>query len=272
MERAGTVSFGWMLNDDKVRDGRYGPSSWPSTMPQESYLRQNASTSIRPRWPRRSPIWTKPPDAATRNGSSTPCHTLVTSIGATTPKCSPASPTAARSQISSSRYKGQCPWTWRATSYAPSPKASTGSAPPEAFRPRSSAAGRRYDRPDVTACPALLALPELVIGGTDGLRKANGWLLGVIAAQVPSGRPGIVANYASATSVGAEISRQSQITTALELLVLNREVALPKCLRTRQRSTSCASALPSAVTSGRDYPSFVTMLFFATDSNGEKLS
>ncbi|KAL8289116.1 hypothetical protein RB597_000951 [Gaeumannomyces tritici] len=76
--------------------------------------------------------------------------------------------------------------------------------------------------------PALLALPELVVGGTDGLRKANGWLLGVIAAQVPSGRPGIVANYASATSVGAEISRQSQITTALELLVLNREVALPK--------------------------------------------
>ncbi|KLU89617.1 hypothetical protein MAPG_08588 [Magnaporthiopsis poae ATCC 64411] len=67
-----------------------------------------------------------------------------------------------------------------------------------------------------------LTLPELALDGQAGggsLRRADVWLLGIVAAQMVTGRHDLVADYAVATSLGMEITKQGHVGDALELLV-----------------------------------------------------
>jgi hypothetical protein len=64
---------------------------------------------------------------------------------------------------------------------------------------------------------ALLTLPVLVIGKGD-LQKADVWLLGIALVKMLSGNPDLVADYASATAVGAQLlARHKTLSSTLEL-------------------------------------------------------
>ncbi|KAL8370603.1 hypothetical protein RB595_000801 [Gaeumannomyces hyphopodioides] len=244
MERAGTVSFEWTLNNDKVRDGRYGPVflalnnatgqllaaerldlDLPALATALAHLDQTPGCHDQ-EWQQH----TLPYFGYQRRGDHTYVLTGVAHGGTLSDFLEPlqgAVPMDLARNIIRSVAKGVDGLRTARGLSAVLPDARhvwidhLGNAKVEAPLLDVAMAGQMLP-------PALLSLPELVVGGADGLRKADGWLLGVIAAQVLSGRPGIVADYASATSVGAEISRQGQITTALEILVPDREVALPK--------------------------------------------
>lgn len=64
--------------------------------------------------------------------------------------------------------------------------------------------------------PTFLTLPEIVLGRSD-LRKADVWLLGIIAAQLLSGKAGLVSDYRKATAFGSQIEQDQK--QAIELLL-----------------------------------------------------
>ncbi|TKX27136.1 protein kinase-like protein 2 [Elsinoe australis] len=64
--------------------------------------------------------------------------------------------------------------------------------------------------------PTFPTLPEIVLGRSD-LRKANVWLLEIIAAQLLSGRADLVSDYREATASGSQIEQDQK--QAIELLL-----------------------------------------------------
>jgi serine/threonine protein kinase len=79
--------------------------------------------------------------------------------------------------------------------------------------------------------PSALTVPEMVFGRTVGgdLRKADIWLLGVVAAQLLAKRADpLIPDFAAAAAVAARILEQGQTGSGLELLLPEHADMLPK--------------------------------------------